>query len=332
MIAGVFLVVIASLSLSRGLRPAPTSVPSYPLTLMPPTTKAATPPPLASSSVPSSSPISSLPLVSPTPPLPSPSRTVPPPALGAVQEHYWLARPVGESGVNQVERYYPYGSIGVGELRIHHGVDIPNPEGVPVRAVARGKVIVAGDDHQVAYDLERDFYGQLVVLELERQFQGQKVFALYAHLSQVEVEVGQAVEAGNLLGKVGMTGVADGPHLHFEVRVGQNSYWHTRNPELWFAPLPGQGVIAGRVIDSGGRHIPDVYITFQPASSPEEFWRETYTYPASEVNSDEEWRENFVMGDVPAGSYILWFRKGEEMTSREIEVAAGQTVFLEVVF
>jgi len=85
-----------------------------------------------------------------------------------------------------------------------------------------------------------------VVQELDQPFEGQPVYVLYGHLSEVLVAVGQHLEPGEVLGLVGMTGVAIGNHLHLEVRLGRNDYEHTLNPLLWLRPEPGQGVMSGR--------------------------------------------------------------------------------------
>jgi murein DD-endopeptidase MepM/ murein hydrolase activator NlpD len=86
----------------------------------------------------------------------------------------------------------------------HTGIDIPAPEGTPVRAVAAGEVIFA----DVALD-----YGNLVRID-HGGFQ-----TLYAHLADMWVQAGERVEAGQVIGTVGSTGVSLGPHLHFEWRV-----------------------------------------------------------------------------------------------------------------
>ncbi len=200
-----------------------------------------------------------------------------------------------------------------------------NPSGTPVLAVASGTVIVAGTDQVEVYGLKPDFYGQLVVVQLDREFHEQPVFVLYGHLSRVTARVGQRVTTGDVLGEVGMTGVAIGPHLHFEVRVGANTYADTRNPELWLKPLPGHGTIAGQLLDAQGNPIPGVVINFHRAKEPDRRWRETWTYASDEVNPDEEWGENFVMGDVPAGSYVLKTRVGGRLYTQEITVRAGRT-------
>jgi murein DD-endopeptidase MepM/ murein hydrolase activator NlpD len=112
-----------------------------------------------------------------------------------------------------------------------------------------------------------DFYGNLVVIEhtvpagcaafpeLPRP-----VYTLYAHLSEVLVTVGQQVQVGQEIGKVGMSGVAQGPHLHFEVRLGENTYEAVRNPDLWLSSHADQegtlnGALAGCFIDSYGDNL-----------------------------------------------------------------------------
>ena len=200
--------------------------------------------------------------------------------------------------------------------------------GTPVLAVASGTVIVAGTDQVEVYGLKPNFYGQLVVVQLEREFHEQPVFVLYGHLSRVTARVGQRVMTGDVLGEVGMTGVAIGPHLHFEVRVGASAYTNTRNPELWLKPLPSHGTIAGQLLDARGHPIPEALITFHRAEEPDRRWRETWTYASDEVNSDDEWGENFLMGDVPVGSYVLKTRVDGRLYTREVKVTAGKTSFV----
>jgi murein DD-endopeptidase MepM/ murein hydrolase activator NlpD len=89
----------------------------------------------------------------------------------------------------------------------HPGIDYPAPTGTPVRAAGRGSVAFAGWDS--------GGYGRLVVIAHPRG-----VRSMYAHLSRIAVGVGQSVSAGSLVGAVGSTGLATGPHLHFELRLG----------------------------------------------------------------------------------------------------------------
>ncbi len=273
------------------------------------------------------------PTFTPTPtstPTPTPTPT---PAPGRGQDHYWLRRPIPPENSNYFSHFYPYGSTGEGQYLLHHGVDFVNPMGTPVLAVADGQIVVAGDDlSQATYGPYTNFYGQLVVLHLDRKYHGQDVFALYGHLSKINVQVGHRVQAGDVLGEVGQRGVALGPHLHLEVRVGANTYDHTRNPALWLQPFPGMGTIAGLVVDAQGQSVPETLITFQRADFPDKPWRETRTYPAQEVNPDaEEWQENFTMSDVTAGSYILKVHTDGVPYTRQVEVEAGRTAFVYIV-
>jgi len=89
-------------------------------------------------------------------------------------------------------------------VRHHSGIDLPSPEGSPVRALAMGIVIKAGAETG---------YGNLVALLHEGG-----ITTLYAHLRDFRVQIGQSVRAGEILGRVGSTGRVTGPHLHFEVR------------------------------------------------------------------------------------------------------------------
>jgi len=89
--------------------------------------------------------------------------------------------------------------------RQHNGVDFAAPIGTPVRAVGDGVVEFAGTQNG---------YGNIVILK-HRSTQE----TVYAHLSRIDVKVGQRVTQSQFIGAVGMTGWATGPHLHFEFRV-----------------------------------------------------------------------------------------------------------------
>jgi len=90
-------------------------------------------------------------------------------------------------------------------VRFHTGIDIPAAHGTAVLAARRGVVAFAG---------LAGGYGRLVVVA-----HGRGVETYYAHLSQVEVGVGEPVRHGEHVGLVGSSGHSSGPHLHFEVRV-----------------------------------------------------------------------------------------------------------------
>ncbi len=99
----------------------------------------------------------------------------------------------------------------------HDGIDILANSGEPVRAAGAGKVVFA-DEH--------GGYGKLVLL---RHDSG--LITVYAHQSELLVKKGERVRGGDVIAKVGATGSAESPHLHFEVRKGIES----KNP-LQFLP------------------------------------------------------------------------------------------------
>jgi hypothetical protein len=96
-----------------------------------------------------------------------------------------------------------FGPRGTG---FHAGIDLAAATGTPVAAADPGRVVFAGHDG--------GGYGNLVEVAHDNG-----VLSLYAHLSAITVRVGRAVATGTLVGRVGATGEATGPHLHFEVRV-----------------------------------------------------------------------------------------------------------------
>jgi murein DD-endopeptidase MepM/ murein hydrolase activator NlpD len=87
----------------------------------------------------------------------------------------------------------------------HSGIDLAAPQGTPVHAASSGVVKVGHD---------RTGYGLFIVVRGD-----DGLSTLYGHLSRVEVESGDTVAAGDVIGEVGSTGNSTGPHLHFEVRV-----------------------------------------------------------------------------------------------------------------
>jgi murein DD-endopeptidase MepM/ murein hydrolase activator NlpD len=103
----------------------------------------------------------------------------------------------------------------------HPGIDIGAPKGTPIYAADSGYVVAAG------WDQERISYGFMILIN-----HGNGFVTRYAHLSAFNVQVGDSVKKGQIVGRVGSTGNSTGPHLHFEII--NNGV--RRNP---FSYLPG---------------------------------------------------------------------------------------------
>ena len=108
------------------------------------------------------------------------------------------------------------GDVTQGYWFAHRGADFADVRGKPVRAAWAGKVVLS--------EWNFDGYGFVVEiqhqpLELEGESSAHDFQTLYAHLDQINVNVGQRVKAGQVIGKMGGTGNVTGPHLHFEVRL-----------------------------------------------------------------------------------------------------------------
>jgi len=256
------------------------------------------------------------------PPTPTPTsvpRTVqvPPtiPDYRVAEDHFWFTRPFTEAYHSWGSYYYPYGTNARGQYFWHHGIDLQASHGTIIVAVGDGTITHAGSDKTTQVGPWPDFYGQAVIIEHDQRWEGMPVYTLYGHVSRVFVRVGQQVKAGEPIAAVGQLGVALGPHLHLEVRLGAGSYYDTRNPDLWLHPDPGFGVIAGRVVDYQDYYVPQQLVTLHRANSPGGFWRQTYTYPDNVVNPDNDYGETFTFGDVPAGNYLLkTFFDGHQLT------------------
>ena len=102
------------------------------------------------------------------------------------------------------ERYHPI----LHYTRMHTGADMHAGSGTPIHACRAGVVVIAGS---------QGGYGNAVVID-----HGGGMGTVYAHQSSLAVDEGQQVDAGDVIGYVGSTGLATGPHLHFEVRLSGN--------------------------------------------------------------------------------------------------------------
>ena len=166
------------------------------------------------------------PLASPLPPAAGPASVDPQAVAKQVTSAYgWRADPIE------------------GQARFHKGIDLAAAYGDDVRSAAPGRVVFSG---------EQRGYGNTVVVE-----HAGGVRSRYAHLASADVQAGVVIAAGQTIGRAGSTGRSTGPHVHFEVTVGDQSV----DPQSWlqglsagFKPGPrGADLPKGRSIDVGAQ-------------------------------------------------------------------------------
>ena len=106
--------------------------------------------------------------------------------------------------------------------RHHSGLDIANRVGTPIRAPQSGKVVLRNHFKT---------HGKTVMVD-----HGIGVISVFNHMSKIKVKTGQFVNKGDIIGEIGMTGLATGPHVHWGVSVGNTRVdpleW-VRNKQLW---------------------------------------------------------------------------------------------------
>ena len=124
--------------------------------------------------------------------------------LGQLVDRVPLRRPV-PPGAEVTSGFGPRLDPFVKQYAFHSGIDLKGDPGDVARSTAAGRVTIAG--YQGGYGL---------MVEIDH---GNGLATRYGHLSAIEVNEGQMVEAGEPIGRIGTTGRSTGPHLHYEVRV-----------------------------------------------------------------------------------------------------------------
>ncbi|WP_443713414.1 murein hydrolase activator EnvC family protein [Ruminococcus sp.] len=131
--------------------------------------------------------------------------------LGEYEADYYFAWPVPGS-------YSVSSGVGARWGSYHSGLDIPAAHGTPIHASCSGKVIRINTTCTHDYGKESSCgcgggYGNYVIID-----HGNEFITLYGHLSEVDVEVGDEIKKGDVIGKMGSTGFSTGDHLHIEIR------------------------------------------------------------------------------------------------------------------
>jgi len=127
--------------------------------------------------------------------------------VGIKTANIFFSRGFGLALARNDEIVGPYGEVRkTGSQMIRHlGIDFGSPKGSAVAAINDGVVREAEDD---------PVYGNTVIVD-----HGEGIFSLYMHLDSIRTKVGQAVKYGQVIGTVGETGYATGPHLHLSIKI-----------------------------------------------------------------------------------------------------------------
>lgn len=240
-------------------------------------------------------------------------------------DHFYFARPIAADEINWPLANYRYGGVFFKNIT-HTGVDIPAKAGTIVIASGPGTVVWADWGlFSGTPDNYSDPYGRAVAIRHDFGYQAQPLYTVYAHMREIYVANGQWVDTGTPLGEVGDTGVTTGPHLHLEVRLGENSFYYTFNPELWIAPPQGWGVLAGHVMQTDKENLHSTPVKIRSLETNREW--EVNTYGPEAVNPDPYYNENMVISDLPAGHYRVSILYSGTEKSLEIEILPGQITY-----
>ncbi len=218
-----------------------------------------------------------------------------------------------------------YASTQNGKRDPHHGVEFQNEFGTPVHAAGDGVVVFADADKTTKFAPWTNFYGNVVIIQ-----HANEMYTLYAHLSTILVQAGAEVKTGDVIGQVGATGGATGPHLHFEVRKGSDytEYFSTENPELWLIPPNGMGALSVTLKTSYERHYEQSLVISKYAEDSDvilfSYYVTTYT------KGFEQHPEDLVLNSLSPGRYKIAFSDASGLRERFVMVEEGrltETVF-----
>ncbi len=224
----------------------------------------------------------------------------------------WFRRPIDPADNPSIDQTWRYGATMGGSLPPSQGVEFNDPDGTAVLAIGVGVVTYAGRAGQGSLTVAIRHDSTLVVDGRKRA-----VWSVYYHNTRLEVKTGQRVAAGQRIARAGGTGRAANEHLRLEIQVAppdsaaaivdslERFPPYATNPELWIEPLPGTGIIAGRVLDGAGRAVPGARIYGLEKPEPRETpfsYIETY---GEQAHPHPLYGEQFAVSDVPPGTYVL---------------------------
>lgn len=220
-------------------------------------------------------------------------------------DHFYFTRPLSGNVDAWESSYYRYGVIKDDPDSAHTGLDIRLEVGTPVYAAASGTVVWAGYGLYLSGQDSSGPYGLAIVIRHDFGYQGQTLYTVYGHLSHIGVRRGQKVEAEQWIAYTGNTGISSAPHLHYEVRLGENDFFSSVNPELWTVPPEGTGLLIGRMTTTAGKKLLGQEIAILNIETGITLYSQSYASEEA-VGSDPYYDENIVFSDLPPGEYRIY--------------------------
>ncbi|HUP90199.1 MAG TPA: peptidoglycan DD-metalloendopeptidase family protein [Longimicrobiales bacterium] len=245
----------------------------------------------------------------------------------------FFERPIRDGEGNPyIDQTYRYGSTMGGNFQQHQGVEFNNPAGTPVHPIAPGVVVFAGPAEAGA---------NTVAIRHDTRIGENYLFSVYYHNSSLTTKVGDRVSTNDVIARVGNSGRATNDHMHLEVHVAPSTDSSkivnpaerfpafTTNPQLWIRPMPGTGIVAGRVRDAQGKPVPGARVHGLVLAFPEETpfsFAETYR---DRAHSTPGYDEDFAVSDVPAGTYLIGIEIAGAKVWRRVRVEADRVTTVE---
>lgn len=239
-------------------------------------------------------------------------------------QQFRLTRPVKDN--IQTNGSYLYGEPRYQNPTLAHlGIDISISYDT-IQSASNGVVYTVGyNPNDTIGGYEPGGAGNYIIIK--SKWNSKDIYLNYFHLKKPLKNNGDSVFVNMPIGISGNTGNSTGPHLHFEIRQGTQSYSAPRtrrNPELWFA-MTDKGAIYGKVPNAANNTRVDISPDPKPRPPYTTFgYALTYNFNDPAIQSDDIYGENYAIGDVKPGTYIITALNGSY--TRTVTVGAGQVV------
>lgn len=209
----------------------------------------------------------------------------------------------------------------------HMGLDFASPSGTSVYSTYAGKVITKAD-------LGNSSYGKYYVIESTHpQYSTVKFYHLYCHMSSQSssITVGTTYPAGTYLGLSGASGNVTGPHLHYEIRMGANSWYSQRNPEGLLARSNSNnyGALNGRVLTSSGSYARNKRISGATKGTDINYGASYSYYVMADGNpfpDESAYNVNYYIARINTGNITLNYDNGAR--TRSVTVSSNTDSFI----